>query len=56
MMVSVPSRWELKASIVFGSNPPPSVPAPMGRVFSTLPVSALTTTQTLGSTHMANKM
>ena len=40
MMVSVPSRCELNASIVLGLNPPPSVPLPMGSVASTLPSSA----------------
>ena len=48
MMVSVPSRCELNASIVAGLNPPPSVPLPMGSVASTLPSSAFTTTQTSG--------
>src|ERR1017187_7379126 len=56
MMVSVPSRCELNASIVAGLNPPPSVPLPRGSVASTLPSSAFTTTQTLGLAHMANRM
>src|SRR5580700_2854223 len=48
MMVSVPSRCELQASIVAGLKPPPSVPLPRGRVVMTLPVSAFTMTQTFG--------
>ena len=45
MMVSVPSPCELMASMVFGLNPPPSVPRPMGTVARILPSSALSTTQ-----------
>src|SRR5665213_3605487 len=55
MMVSVPLRCELHASIVAGLNPPPSVPPSRGSVASTLPSPAFTTTQTLGFAHMANR-
>src|SRR5512146_1912513 len=56
MIVSVPSRWELNASIVFGLKPPPSVPLPIGSVARTFPSSAFKMTQTLGRAHIANRM
>ena len=55
MIVSVPSPCELKASMLLGLNPPPSVPLPIGSVARILPSSALRTTQVWGSWHMAKR-
>jgi hypothetical protein len=48
MMVSVPSPWELKASMVAGLKPPPSVPFPMGSVSRIFPSTALRMTTVAG--------
>src|SRR5260221_8629189 len=56
MMVRVPSRCELKASMVLGLKPPPSVPLPMGSVARIVPLSAPRTTQMPGLAHMAKRM
>ena len=56
MIVRVPSPWELNASMVFGLNPPPSVPLPIGKVARIFPSSALSTTQVEGLWHMAKRM
>src|ERR1017187_3973803 len=56
MTVSVPSPCELNASIVFGLNPAPSTPLPIGRVVMILPSSAFRITMVAGSWHAANRI
>src|SRR5271154_5717204 len=55
-IVSVPSFWELNASVVFGLNAAPSEPRPIGRVARIFPSPALRITMFCGLRQAAKRM